>query len=51
MNNTSVDDLSAVEVCQAVQDALGNLSEHLLSGSTAEFLNFSVYAVETAAFA
>lgn len=48
---TSVDDLSAVQVCQTVQDALGNLSEHLLSGSTAKFLNFSVYAVQTAAFA
>lgn len=47
----TVDDLSAVQVCQAVQNALGNLSEDFLTRAAAEFLDFAVDAVEGAAFA
>ena len=48
---TSVDDLAAVEVGQSVQDALCYLAQHLFSGSTTEFLDFAIDAVQAASFA
>lgn len=48
---TSVNDLAAIEVSQAVQHAFGALSQHLLTGSATQFLDFAVDRVETAAFA
>lgn len=46
-----MNDLSAVEVCQAVQNALGDFPKDLLACAAAEFLDFAVDAVERAAFA
>jgi hypothetical protein len=40
MNN-----LSAVEIGQTVQDAFGDLAEDLLSSATSKFLDFLVDAV------
>ena len=44
--DVSMDDLFAVEIGQAIQDPLGNLSQDLLARPAAEFLNFSVDRVE-----
>lgn len=48
---TSVDDLLAVEIGQAIQDTFCHFPEYLLTGPTAEFLDFSIDTVETASFA
>jgi hypothetical protein len=46
-----MDDLLAVEVCEAVQDALGDLAEDFLAGAAAEAAHFAVDGVEGPAFA
>ncbi len=46
----AVDDLSAVEVCQAIQHALGDFPKNLFARAAAEFLDFAVDAVEGTAF-
>ena len=46
-----MDDFSAVEIRQPVQYPFGHLAQHLLSGSTTQFLNFLVYTVQTTSFA
>ena len=48
---TSVDDLLAVQVGQPVEDAFGDLPEHLFPDPTAKFLDFTVDTVQAAAFA
>jgi hypothetical protein len=48
---TSVDDLAAVQVGEAVQHTLGNLSENLLSRPTPKLLDFLVDTVEASTFA
>lgn len=48
---TSVNDLASMEISQAVQDAFSYFAQHLLSGSTAKLLDFSIDTVETATFA
>lgn len=47
---TSVDDLAAIEVCQAVEDAFSHLPEDLLASPPAELLDFAVNRIKTAAF-
>jgi len=47
----SMDDLFAVEVCEAVQDPFSDLSEHFFAGPATEFLDLAVDGVERAAFA
>lgn len=42
---TSVDDFPAVQVRQAVEHAVGNFAENLLSGPAAKFLDFFVNTV------
>ena len=48
---TSVDDLAAVEVGEAVEDSFPDFAKHFLSDSAAELLDLSVDAVETSALA
>lgn len=48
---TSVDDLLAVEIGQAVQDTVRDFPEYFFPSSTAEFLDFPVDTVETTSFA
>lgn len=50
-NFTSMDDLPAVQVGQAVQHALCNLSKDLLSSSASKLLDFLVDTVQASALA
>ncbi len=49
--DVAMDDLLAVEVCEAVQDAFGDFAEDFLAGAAAEAFDLAVDGVEGAAFA
>ena len=49
--DVTVDDLLAVQVGQAIQDAFSDLTEHFFASSSAKFLDFAVDGVEGTAFA
>jgi hypothetical protein len=46
-----VNDLSAVKIAQAIENSFGDLAQNLFAGSSAEFSDFSVDAVQAAALA
>ena len=46
-----MDDFPAVEVCETIEDPLGDLSKDFFASAAAEFSYFTVDAVEGAAFA
>ena len=48
---TSMDDLPAVQVGQAIQHALGNFSENLFSSPSSELLDFLVDTVQASTLA
>jgi len=47
----SMDDAMGVQISEAVQDTFCDLSEDLLTRTTAEFLNLTVYCIERSSFA
>lgn len=48
--HTSVDDLAAMEIGQAIQDSFSYFSQHLFPCSTAKLFDFSINTIETATF-
>lgn len=47
--HTSMNDLPAVQIRKPIENTFGHLAQHFLPGSAAQFPDFPVDAVETAA--